>query len=157
MDFHNEGLPDNLFELLNGRALHDKQHEAMMLLTTTQDLWPHTAMVSVGEVVAVDRTHLRLAMWPSTTTTQNLERTGQAMLVLFYGAKAYYLRLSVEALADHKAARHPRRRFSAKVDGVREDVAKYADITSGVQIQLKEPGDVLSRWQETIEDLLADD
>lgn len=48
-------LSDDLFELLNGEHLERKQHEAMFLMTVTEDGWPHNAMVSVGEVVAIDK------------------------------------------------------------------------------------------------------
>ncbi|GEO25955.1 hypothetical protein AAC03nite_17400 [Alicyclobacillus acidoterrestris] len=147
-------LPDSLLTFFSGDDLPQKQHDAMMLLTVTDDLWPHAAMVSVGEVVAVDSTHMRLAMWPNTSTTHNLEQRGQATLVLVHDAKAYYIRLCVEPLAPNPNARHKLRRFTATIEGIREDVAKYADLTSGIRIDLKDPSSVLARWQETIEDTL---
>lgn len=51
------------------------------------------------------------------------------------------------------AQRHKRERFAAAVESVRADTAKYAEITSGIRIQLKEPEDVLKRWAETVEDI----
>lgn len=77
-----------LFTLLDGKGLEDKQHEAMMLLTVTEDQWPHIAMISVGEVVALDEGNLRLALWPGTTTTGNMIRTGKATLAVFTGEGA---------------------------------------------------------------------
>ncbi|WAH37083.1 pyridoxamine 5'-phosphate oxidase family protein [Alicyclobacillus dauci] len=149
-------LPDSLFEFFSGNDLPSKQHEAMMLLTVTEDLWPHSAMVSVGEIVAVDRQHLRIMMWPGTTTTTNLLRTGRATLVVVHGGKVYYAWLSVEALPQRQTANNNLTRFSATIEGIREDVAKYADIMSGVQIQLKDQDDVLTRWKRTVEDALID-
>lgn len=149
-------LPVNVTTFLDGQDLAKKQHAAMMLLTVTEDFWPHSAMISVGEVVALDERHLRFAMWPNTTTTNNMERTGQATLILIHDGKAYYIRVRLSVLPENPNARHPRKRFSATVEGVREDVAKYADITSGIQIKLKDPGKVISRWRDTVEDLLVD-
>ncbi|WP_054954936.1 hypothetical protein [Paenibacillus dakarensis] len=143
-----------LFELLNGLNLESKQHEAMMLLTVTEDHWPHTAMISVGEVVALNPHLLRLALWPGTQTTRNMIRSGQATLVAFYAGSAHYVRLRLSRLAELPEARHPRERFAAEVMSVREDTAKYAEIDSGVRITLKEPSDVLQRWRETIQELL---
>lgn len=76
-----------LFTLLDGKVLEDKQHEAMMLLTVTEDQWPHIAMISVGEVVALDEGNLRLALWPGTTTTGNMIRTRKATLAVFTGGR----------------------------------------------------------------------
>lgn len=143
-----------LFTLLDGKGLEHKQHEAMMLLTVTEDQWPHIAMVSVGEVIALDEGNLRLALWPGTTTTGNLIRTGKATLAVFIGGKAHYVRLSLEHLPALPEARHVRERFAAQVFAAREDSAQYADILTGVTVRLKEPESVINRWKETVAELL---
>lgn len=66
----------DVYELLNGQDLMDKQHEAMMLLTVSEDGWPHTAMISVGEIVAINLMELRIGLWPNTSTTDNIIRSG---------------------------------------------------------------------------------
>ena len=35
-------------EWLSGDQLEEKQHDAMQLLTVSEDGWPHQAMISVG-------------------------------------------------------------------------------------------------------------
>lgn len=150
----NQKISKELYKLLNGENLDTKQHEAMMLLTMTEDFWPHIAMISVGEIVAKDCTKLRLALWPNTTTTHNILRTSQATFVVFFAGKAHYIRLSLQRLTPLSNAKHTRERFSAEVVSVREDTAKYADITSGVKINLKDSDNVIKRWYETIEELL---
>ncbi|MED1421594.1 pyridoxamine 5'-phosphate oxidase family protein [Bacillus smithii] len=147
-------ISTNLFQLLNGKDLASKQQEAMMLLTLSQDLWPHVAMISVGEVIAIRSTELKLSLWPNTITTSNIIRTGKATLVIIFNGIAHYIKLSLRKLPELADAKHKRERFSAKVVSYREDIAKYAEITSGIQIQLKDPASVLKRWNETIEDLL---
>lgn len=147
-------LSSAVFELLDGTRLADKQHTAMMLLTVSEDDWPHTAMVSVGEVVALNRTELRIGLWPGTTTTTNFVRTGKATLVIVQDGKAIYIRLLAERLPMCVESTHPRERFAASITAYREDVAKYAHITSGIQIDLLEPDQVLARWEETIQELM---
>lgn len=63
-------LPDELYELLDGRELITKQHEAMILMTVTEEGWPHTAMISVGEIVALDRGR---SGWPCGTEPRRPE------------------------------------------------------------------------------------
>ncbi|AZK49107.1 pyridoxamine 5'-phosphate oxidase family protein [Paenibacillus lentus] len=146
-------LSPHLYTLFNGRNLGEKQHEAFMLLTVTEQSLPHTAMISVGEVIALTPTSLRLGLWENTTTTNNIIRTGQATIVVFYNEAACYIQLELAKLPDLSDAKHPRTRFSAKVVACREDKAQYADIISGVQIRLKEPAEVLERWEETLLEL----
>jgi hypothetical protein len=146
-------LTEEVFEFLNGQALADKQHEAMMLLSVSEDLWPHTAMLSVGEVVAISRNEVRIALWMGTNTTANLKRTGQGTLVLVHNAKAIYIRLSCESLGVLEGSRHPRERFAARVEAFREDIACYADITSGIMFDLKEPEVGIGRWSQTLKEL----
>lgn len=69
-------LSNELFQLLNGQKLAAKRREAMMLQTVTEDGWPHTAMISAGEILALNDTDVRLALWQGTTTTANITRTG---------------------------------------------------------------------------------
>ncbi len=143
-----------VYELLNGKELTDKQHEAMMLLTVSEDGWPHTAMISVGEIVALNRRELRIGLWPRTSTTANIIRTNKATLVFFYQGKAHYIRLLLKRLPELPSAHYERVRFSAKVVSVRADMAKYADITSGIKIELKNANEVIERWSQTIEEIL---
>ncbi|AJY75436.1 pyridoxamine 5'-phosphate oxidase family protein [Paenibacillus beijingensis] len=146
-------LSEELFGLLNGTNIADKQHEAIMLQTVGADMWPHTAMISVGELLALDRSNLRLGLWAGTRTAENIIRTGKAAFALCYKGKAHYVKLSLEQLAPLPGARFPGERFAATVTETREDEAKYAAITSGVQIQLLDPGSVLERWAQTIREL----
>ncbi|MEF2094623.1 pyridoxamine 5'-phosphate oxidase family protein [Bacillus sp. CFBP9009] len=147
-------MPEEIFDLLNGKELVDKQHEAMMLLTISEEGWPHTAMISVGEIVAVSRTELRIGLWPDTSTTANVIRTHKATLVLFWKGKAQYIRLSLERLKELPYVQYKRVRFHAQIVEAREDMAKYAEIRSGIKIDLKNPKAVVERWSETIGDLL---
>ncbi|WP_433945144.1 pyridoxamine 5'-phosphate oxidase family protein [Paenibacillus sp. SN-8-1] len=150
----NQELAPELYELLNGQDLSSKQQEALVLMTVSEDGWPHTAMISVGEIVAVSRGLLRLGLWPGTVTTGNILRTGKATLVAFYEGKAFYTRLQLRPLSELTGAKHPRQRFEAEVISCKADIAKYADIVSGVQIVLHDPEAVVTRWEETVEELL---
>ncbi|WP_258000503.1 pyridoxamine 5'-phosphate oxidase family protein [Bacillus sp. Marseille-P3661] len=148
-------ISQELFQLLNGNNIERKQHEAMMLLTVSEDFWPHAAMISVGEVVALTHSEFRLAIWPNTNTANNMIRTGQATLVIVYNAKAYYIRLSLQRLPELIINNISLERFAAHIVSLREDVAKYADILSGIQINLKDPETVIKRWEETTMALLV--
>ncbi|NMO96384.1 pyridoxamine 5'-phosphate oxidase family protein [Paenibacillus lemnae] len=146
-------MPAELYQFLNGKNLPEKQKDAILLLSVGEDGWPHSAMISAGEAVAVDEGTLRLALWPGTTTTGNLIRTGKATLICIQNTSVYIVKLSLRVLEQLENARHPRERFEGIIESVREDAAKYAQITSGVTFQLHEPDGVLARWEETLSEL----
>lgn len=146
-------LSDDLYNLFNGEHLEEKQHEAIMLETVSDDGWPHTAMISVGEIVAINSNHFRIALWPNTKTTLNINRSGKAMAVLFYKGKACYLSLALSPLPQLPNPKYDLIRFEATLTQIKEDAAKYAEITSGVQIKLKDRISVIKRWEETIKEL----
>ncbi|MGX9291997.1 pyridoxamine 5'-phosphate oxidase family protein [Bacillus sp. A015] len=147
-------LSTEVFELLNGTCLLEKQHEAMMLMTVSEDGWPHNAMISVGEILAVNHQELRIGLWPNTSTASNMIRTNKATLVLVYQGKAHYIRLFLRRLQELPNRNYKRERFSAQVVLAREDVAKYAKITSGINIELLNEKEVVERWKNTVEDLM---
>lgn len=66
---------------------------------------------------------------------------------------SYYVKLECAPLPPLKDAEYERDRFSCRIVSVKEDVAKYADLTSGVRIQLHSAEEVLGRWEKTLEDL----
>jgi len=147
-------LSHTLLELFSGQQLHEKQQLAMPLLTVNKDGYPHQAMVSVGEVIATDSEHLRLALWEGTTTTGNITRTGQALLTFVWQGVSYALRISLMPLPALPDAIYPRARFVATVEHIREDTAKYATLTSGITIELHQVDEALERWQQTLQELL---
>ncbi|WIL34242.1 pyridoxamine 5'-phosphate oxidase family protein [Bacillus stercoris] len=146
-------LSDRLFELLDGDRLNEKQHEAFVLQTVSEDGWPHAAMISVGEMIALNRTDIRIALWKNTMTSANIFRTGKAQFTAWWKGVAYYVKLECTPLPPLKDAEYDRDRFSCRVVSVKEDVAKYADLTSGVRIELHRPEEVLSRWKKTLEEV----
>jgi hypothetical protein len=75
-------LPDSLRQLLDGSDLASREGLTFLLLTTDDAGWPHLAMLSVGEVVAMDDRTLRAGLWLHSSTSKNLTRAGRAMLTL---------------------------------------------------------------------------
>lgn len=149
-------IPEPLMKLLDGDRLPSKQNEAFMLQTVTEEGWPHTAMISVGEIVAMDDYTLRLALWCGTTTSHNMQRSGKAELVIVYAERVYYLKVAVKPLAPLMSAKHERDRFSAHIHALKIDQAKYAHIEAGIRVQLIDPDSVITRWTETVEELRMD-
>ena len=123
----------------------------ILVLSTTHDQWPHLAMVSLGEIVAVSGRALRLALWPSSTAATNLWREKRTTLTLVHDGAAYYLRCSARRGADLLLPGDVGQLacFGLRVEDVIEDVAPYATLTSGVNFRLNDVESTAARWRET--------
>lgn len=147
-------LTDDLKDLLNGKQLAQKQHIAMVLQSITSEGYPHSAMVSVGEVIALDSEHLRIALWPQTHTSISLAEKRKSNLIIIYNNMVSYLELDITLLPSLDNEVYERTRFEATIKSIRQDIAKYADITSGITVEMHEPEQVLNRWNIILQELL---
>lgn len=147
-------LTDDLQDLLNGKQLAQKQHIAMILQSITSEGYPHSAMVSVGEVIALDSEHLRIALWPQTQTSISLAEKRKSNLIIIYNNMISYLELDITLLPSLDNEVYERTRFEATIKSIRQDIAKYADITSGITVEMHEPEQVLNRWNIILQELL---
>jgi hypothetical protein len=107
-------------------------------------------MLSAGEVLAVDRHRVRLALWPGSGSTANLSRSALAALMLVVGEDVYYVRVRGRRLPDLALSLGPRACFEAEVEDVLLDVVSYATVTSGIEFRLNEPDQVLPGWREAV-------
>jgi hypothetical protein len=140
-------VPPALAELL--AAEPSAESTAILVLTIREDGFPHQAMVSVGELAALDDKRLALALWPESTTTANLKRTNALTLAVVIGATSY----TVRATTSQREGVGALARFDLTVVGVSADEAPYATLTSGVRFRLNDPDAVLARWREVREAL----
>jgi len=149
-------LPDSLRRLLDGTDLASREGLTFLLLTTDDAGWPHMALLSVGELVAMDARTLRAGLWLHSSTSNNLTRAGRAMLTLIADGNGYYVRLAAQRGPDLDLGAEGRLAyFVMQVEDVQEDSADYATLTSGVTFRLNEPEQVVPRWQHTVDALRA--
>lgn len=139
-------VPPALREVLDR---DDDEGFTVALLTVSEEAFAHQALISVGEIVVLDEEHVRLATWPSSTTTRNMARTGRCTLTAVVDGVAYSVLL---ALAPHGELALPGSSLTV-VDGrvveASADTAPYAVLESGIRFRLTDPASVLDRWATT--------
>lgn len=148
-----EQLDDTVAGLLDGTDLPGRIGLTLELVTIGDDGAPHPALLSVGEVLAVDRRRLRLGLWASSTTTANLTSRPDALLTLVAGGSYYGLQLSARRLPDPADVLPGLAAFTADVVVAHRDEVGYAELTHGITFRLREPESVLQRWSRTLEAL----
>ena len=145
-------LPAEVVALLDGGDLAGRVGLTFELLTAGADGWPGVALLSAGEVLALDASTVRLALWPETRTTANLDRTGRALLAFVHAGGAFTVRLESCRGDD---LRTPARLavIDGRVAAVRRDEVAYARLRSGVTFDLPDEAAVVARWRATVEAL----
>jgi hypothetical protein len=150
-------LDERLLWLLGGQDLESKVGTALQLITVGSDARAHTALLSVGEVVAVTPELVRLATWSSSTTTRNLRRNPRALLATVVDGTYYSVQLSASPYDGPGSGAHGLALFAAGVESVESDDVSYAQVLSGITYRLLDPEPVLARWRSTVELLLHAD
>ena len=155
-------LPDVLHDLLGGHDLAARIGQAILITTSDREGWPHPALASYGEVVAVDRRRLRLALYRTSGTSGNLRGNGKLTLCLIGPGMAYYVKTSAREQQDPMDGFADLARFEATVnivlvDQAREDLEPGARLTSGLTFDPGRPvGEVLRGWQAVVDGLRRD-
>src|SRR5471030_933498 len=91
-----DALPAGLVQYLDGSRLRERIGEAIRLSTVDEDGWPHAAMLSVGEILAVDSQHLNVAILSHSTTAKNIERTGRVSLTMVHDGALWEVHLNAK-------------------------------------------------------------
>jgi pyridoxamine 5'-phosphate oxidase-like protein len=142
-------LPLCAVEELSGEQLQARAGETICVSTVGEDGWPHAALLSTGEVLAVSATELLVAVWPSSNTSKNLRREGRLTLSLVADGALIYIRATATLEAEHQTSLDLTV-FRLQVEAVKEDRSTYADVTSGVTFRLHDPEQTVTRWREQI-------
>jgi Pyridoxamine 5'-phosphate oxidase len=151
---HSAGaIPAAVASYLDGEDLLAKT-QALRLSTVDADGWPHAALLSAGDMLALPGGRIRFAVFPRSGIAANLERDGRITVSLSVDGGMCELRMRARKL-QQVAPEVPLACFEAEVVRVREHVAPYADVTTGVTFVLHDPRTVLSRWQRQIAALRA--
>ena len=85
-------LTDDLFRRLGGQAIDEHHNKVVLISTLDPNGWPHPAVLSYFEIVATDRSNIRIATYESSNTTQNIRRHGKLTLSIFDERAVYYIK-----------------------------------------------------------------
>jgi hypothetical protein len=148
-------LPESVLAILGGSRIEEAVGRTFQVLTTDENGWPSLSLLSVGEIVAVSPTVVRLALWPGSTTTANLTRSGMATVVLLAGGVVHYIRLRATRGGDAAVESTTFAYFEGRVEGVFVDQVPYARVVGWITFDLLKPDAVIASWRATIRALLS--
>ncbi|MBI2879544.1 MAG: pyridoxamine 5'-phosphate oxidase family protein [Candidatus Rokubacteria bacterium] len=136
-----DALPEELRALLGAGELADREGKALTLLTVDPEGWPHPALLSYGEVVALGARDIAVATYRESRTSGHMRRTGRLTLCLVDAGMAYYLKGEVREVENPMAGFPGLARFAVTVravlvDQAREDVEPEARLTGGITFEV---------------------
>jgi hypothetical protein len=146
-------LPAAVAELLNGHDLQTKVGPTFLLVACEPEGWPRMALLSVGEVLAVSPSEVRLALYRQSGTTRALAHSGKALLVVVVDGVTYKIRLAATELSDAEVGEGGDAVFLADVRSVDEDQVAYAVVEHGVEFTLIDETAVVERWLSSVDRL----
>ena len=143
-----EAIPAELARDLDGTDLLTKT-QALRLSTVDEHGWPHAALLSAGDTLALPPSRIRLMVFVESTTTANLMRDERLTMSLVLDGGMCELRLRARRL-ERASDDMPLALFEATPEVTRFHRAPYADVTGGITFALHDPQSVLARWQRQI-------
>jgi hypothetical protein len=135
----------------NGANLDQKSGTAAYLITMGSDGWPHSAMISAGELL-LEHSGARLAIWASSRTSENLARSGRALILVILSELSIRARLQLESRGRLQAI-EGLHGYAGTVTSASSERASYATLSSPVSFDLHHREATLARWQRTHEAL----
>ena len=91
-------LTEEIYRRLCGRVPDELADKVVLVHTVDSSGWPHPAILSYFEVAATDRQNIRVAMYKTSHTTENMRRTGRVTLSIFDEHIAWYIKGAVSEL-----------------------------------------------------------
>jgi hypothetical protein len=152
-------LPAGLLERLRGDDLAARVGIAVVVVTGDDAGWPHPAMVSYGDMVAMDARRIRVAIHRTSGTAANLRRNGRLTFCFVEAGMAYYVKATVEGHREPMPGFPSLARFDATVETVLLDAARAdsepgAAVLDGVRFSLGRPvAEVLRDWRTMLDAL----
>jgi hypothetical protein len=125
-------LTPALLQRLSGTEIDAHEGKIIPIFTTDEDGWAHPALLSYYEIVAKNSSTLDMALWKSSSTANNLRRTGKVTLMLSDKSVNYYLKGSARELQYELTGAAPVSRFRITLEQVIEDQEPNAEITTGL-------------------------
>ena len=131
-------LPDALLTRLTARDPDDWLDRVVILTTVDPFGWPHPALLSYAELLALDSGRLRLALYAGTRSTRHLQDSGRAALVFAEPELVCYVKAEALPLPTVPDATGLAR-FELQVRDVLEDRAEGEEagsrLTSGITVE----------------------
>ena len=150
-------LPSELLERLSGARLHDAADRVVVACSVDERGFPHAAILSYAEVLAVDSRTIRIAVYGGSGTARNVRRDGRLTLLLIEPEFAYYIKGTAAELSASMRCSPHNAKLTLAVSEILHDAPDAgfepdARITSGIRYVNPDRGQ-MARARQVLEEL----
>jgi len=151
-------LPSELLERLSGTRLHDVADRVVVVCSVDERGFPHAAILSYAEVIAVDRRTIRIAVYAGSGTARNVQRDGRLTLLLIEPEFVYYIKGTAAELSASMRCSPHNAKLSLAVGDILHDSPDTgfepdARITSGIRYVNPDREQQIARAREVLAEL----
>lgn len=148
-------LPREILEAFDGTEVGAKIGRGYLLVTTDEDGTPRPCMLSAGEILAPEDRHLRIALWPGTSTSKNLARGSRALFCFVGPGVVLYVKGNPRSLGRGPGSKLER--FEIEVTSVDSDVHQGMPVEETIVFSISDldPKKVVGEWTRQLEALRA--
>lgn len=126
-------LPEAAVAMLDGSQAHEQVGKIALLLTVDDDGFPHVALLSPGEVLACGKSEVRLALYGSGKTIENIASRSRLTLAILEPGLCCYVKGS-GVVMEAEVPPGPIQPFAARrVDVEIEDVLLDSEVGAAVE------------------------
>jgi hypothetical protein len=144
-------LPEQVVSAFSGQRIEEKIGLAYLLITTDEDGTPRPCMLSAGEILAVDDGHLRVMLWPGTTTSKNLARGVRSLFCYVAPGVVIYAKGISKPLGPGPHSKLER--FELTIDSVESDIHQGMPVKETIVFGVEgmDTPKVASEWRRQLE------
>jgi hypothetical protein len=152
-----EALSPALFERLSGRDLEARVGLTIVLASVDDAGFPHLALLSYGEVLAVSPRELRVIIWRTGSTARHLRERGGACLALVEPERVIYVKARARHLGPALEGATPLDGFTLDIVQVLADEEAGTEMTSAATYRYTDRGaeQLVAGWQRQLAALAA--
>lgn len=150
-----EQLPPDILNAFDGDNIKEKIGLAYLLVTTDEDGTPRPCMLSAGEILAPDDRHLRVALWPGTTTSKNLARGSRVLFCYIAPGVVLYVKGQAAPLGPGPDSKLER--FEITSEAVESDIHQGMPVKETVLFSIEDADTtkIAAEWGHQLEALRA--
>ena len=133
-----DDLPEALLSRLSPVRAFDEADRAIVICSMDDGGFPHPAMLSSLEIVAVDATTIRLALDRASRTASNVQANRHVTLIVADERGVYYVKATASLVRRGMQQAPELTAYELRVDAVLEDdAAKHegARVVSGIRVE----------------------
>jgi hypothetical protein len=134
------GLPSRIVALFDGRDVRAQVGAGYLMVTTDPDGKPRPCMLSAGEILAVDRHTIRVALWAGSHTSRNLARDSSVLLCVVDATGVTYVRGTPLRLVAEEAGQPELDCYEIHITAVESDEHRGLPIRAGITFAAIRPG-----------------